>query len=81
MTLQAICILMTMYVCVKSLHMGFTGGARGKEPNIGDIRDAGLILDREDALEEGTATHTSLPAWTEEPGKLQAVGSQRVRHT
>ena len=53
---------MTMYVCVKSLHMGFTGGARGKEPNIGDIRDAGLILDREDALEEGTATHTSLPA-------------------
>ena len=31
-------------MCVKSFHMGFTGGARGKEPNTGDIRDAGLIL-------------------------------------
>ena len=38
----------------------------------------------EDALEEGVATHSSIVAWripwTEEPGGLQATGSQRVRH-
>ena len=35
-------------------------------------------------LENGTATHSSILAWripwTEEPGKLQSMGSQRVRH-
>ena len=35
-------------------------------------------------LEEETATHSSIPAkkipWTEEPGGLQSMGSQRVRH-
>ena len=38
----------------------------------------------EDPLEEGVATHSSILAWrilwTEEPGKLQSVGSHRVRH-
>ena len=38
----------------------------------------------EDPLEEGKATHSSILAWripwTEEPGKLQSMGSQRVRH-
>ena len=38
----------------------------------------------EEPLEEGMATHSSiLPwriPWTEEPGGLQPVGSQRVRH-
>ena len=37
----------------------------------------------EDALEEGMATHSSVLAWrmpwTEEPGRLQSVGLQRVR--
>ena len=41
-------------------------------------------LDQEDALEEGMATHSSILAWkipwTEEPGGLQPVGSQRVEH-
>ena len=40
-------------------------------------------LDKEDPLEEGTATHSSILAWriswTEEPGRLQSMGSQRVR--
>ena len=40
------------------------------------------FLGREDLLEEGTATHSSVLAWripwTEEPGGLQSVGSQRV---
>ena len=38
--------------------------------------------DQEDPLEKGMATHSSiLPwriPWTEEPGRLQSVGSQRV---
>ena len=41
-------------------------------------------LSREDPLEEGTATHSSILAWripwTEESGRLQSTGSQRVRH-
>ena len=38
----------------------------------------------EDPLEKGTATHSSILAWriawTEEPGRLQSRGSQRVGH-
>ena len=41
-------------------------------------------LGREDPLEEATATHSSILAckipWLEEPGGLQSMGSQRVRH-
>ena len=37
-----------------------------------------------DPLEKGMATHSSILAWripwTEEPGALQSVGSQRVGH-
>ena len=40
-------------------------------------------LGREDLLEKGVATHSSILAWkipgTEEPGRLQSMGSQRVR--
>ena len=39
----------------------------------------------EDSLEKGMATHSSILAWripwTEEPGGLQSMGSQRVGHT
>ena len=38
----------------------------------------------EDPLEKGMATHSSFLAWripwTEEPGRLQSMGSQRVRY-
>ena len=41
-------------------------------------------LGREDPLEEGMATHSSIFAWkvpwTEEPDRLHPIGSQRVRH-
>ena len=41
-------------------------------------------LGREDPLKKGLATHSSILAWeipwTEEPGGLQSLGSQRVRH-
>ena len=40
-------------------------------------------LSQEDPLERGMATHSSILAWripwTEEPGRLQSMGSQRVR--
>ena len=34
-----------------------------------------------DPLEEGLATHSSILPWREEPGGLQSIGSQRVRHS
>ena len=41
-------------------------------------------LGREDPLEEGMATLSSILAWeipwTEEPGRLQSMGLQKVRH-
>ena len=41
-------------------------------------------LGQEDLLEKGMATHSSILAWriswTEEPGSLQSMGSQRVGH-
>jgi len=41
-------------------------------------------LGREDPLEKEMTTHSSILAWeisrTEEPGRLESMGSQRVRH-
>ena len=41
-------------------------------------------LGRDDPLEEEMATHSSTFAWkipwTEEPGRLQSMGSQRIGH-
>ena len=44
----------------------------------------GQSLGGEHLLEKGMATHSSILAWgipwTEEPGRLQTMGSQRVGH-
>ena len=49
--------------------------------NAGDL---GLTLVWEDTLEKEMATYSSILAWkipwTEEPGGLQSMGSQRVRY-
>ena len=41
-------------------------------------------LVQEDPLEKGMATHSNILAWripwTDEPGRLQSMGSQRVGH-
>ena len=37
-------------------------------------------LGQEDSLEKEMAIHSSILAWTEEPGRLQSMGLQRVRH-
>jgi len=43
-----------------------------------------ISLGWEDPLEKKIATHSSIPTWrspwTEEPGRLQSMGSQKVRH-
>ena len=51
-------------------------------PAMRGTQDQSLVW--EDPLEKEMATHSSTLAWkipwTEEPGKLQPMGSQRVRH-
>ena len=49
------------------------------------MRETGVqALHQEDPLEKEMATHSSTLAWkipwTEEPCRLQSMGSQRVRH-
>ena len=49
------------------------------------VQETGVrSLGWEDPLEKEMATHSSNLAWkipwTEEPGRLQSMGSQRVRH-
>ena len=61
----------------------FPGGAEGKESAA--IQETQVqSLDEKDPLEEGMATHSSILLWripwTEEPGWLQSMGSQRVGH-
>ena len=65
------------------LFWGFHGGSVVKNlPN--NAGDRVRSLDWEDPLEKAMATHSSTHAWkipwTEEPGGLQPVGSQRVGH-
>ena len=61
----------------------FPGGSAGKESscNAGDLV---WSLGQEDPLKKEVTTHSSILAWripwTEEPGGLQSMGSQRVRH-
>ena len=50
----------------------------------GDIGDLGSTPGQKDLLEEAMANHSSVLAWripwTEEPGGVQSMGLQRVRH-
>ena len=66
----------------------------GSPPFAGAARDSGLILGSGRSLEKEMSTHSSILAcavrlfrflsmgnpWTEEPGELQSIGSQRVGH-
>ena len=63
--------------------MDFPGGSDGKESacNAGDL---GLILGLGRSPGKRNATHSSVLAWkipwTEEPGRLRFMRSQRIRH-
>ena len=65
-----------------STILGFLGTPMVK--NLSAMQDTWVwSLDQEDPLEQEMAIHSSIPAWeipwTEEPGGLQSMGSQRVR--
>ena len=67
---------------------GFPSDSSGKELTCQCRRySQGMwvqFLGWEDSLEKGTSTHSSILTWeipwTEEPGRLQSMGLQRVRH-
>ena len=65
---------------------GCPGGSVVKNPpaKAEDEETQVQSLGREDPLEREMATHSSILAgkipWTEEPGRLQCEGLQRVRH-
>ena len=59
----------------------FLGGSVVKNPmEETEVQSLG----QEDPLEKGVTIHASIVSWeiprTEEPGGLQSIGSQRVRH-
>ena len=63
--------------------VGFPGGS--VEKNLLAMQETWVrSLGWEDSLEEEMATHSNILAWeipwTEEPGRLQSMGSQRVGH-
>jgi len=66
--------------------LSFLGGSVVKNPPTVQVLQETQVqsLGQEDPLEAEMATHSSILAWeipwTEEPGKQQSMGSQRVRH-
>ena len=66
--------------------VGFPSGSTVKNPPAMQEPQEMWVrsLGQEDPLEEGMATHSSILAWripwTEEPGRLQSIGSQRADH-
>ena len=65
------------------MRVGFPGGSAVKNlPAMQEIQVQSL--GREDSLEKGKATPSSILAWrnpwTEEPGGLHSIESQRVGH-
>ena len=64
-----------------TMYLGFPGGSDGKAT----VRETWVrSLGWEHPREKEMATHSSTLAWnipwTEEPGRLQSMGSQRVGH-
>ena len=65
--------------------LGFPGGSDGKESACNALQETWVrSLDQEDPLEKEMVAHSSILAWrmpwTEEPGGLQSMWSQRIRH-
>ena len=65
------------------LSCDFPGGSGGKV-SVYNVGDLGSISGLDDPLEKEMAIHSSTVAWkipwTEEPCRLQSMGSQRVGH-
>ena len=69
--------------------MGFPRGTvvtvvKNPEANAGDARDVGPIPELGSLLEKEMAAYSKILAWeiqwTGDPGRIQSLGSQRVRH-
>ena len=72
-----------LFFAVTYNKKGFSGGSDGKQSAC--MQESRVqSLGREDSLEKRMATHSSLLAWripwTVEPGGLQSMGLERVRH-
>ena len=72
-----------MVSCLVSTLEDFPGGSDGKA-SVYNRETPVQSLGGEDTLEKETANHSSTSAWkipwTEEPGRLQSMGSLRVGH-
>ena len=68
---------------MNAVYEGFPGGSDSKA-SVYNAGDQGSIPGWQDALEKEMAIHSRTIAWkipwTEEPGRLQSMGSQRVGH-
>ena len=66
----------------QDINLPFLGDSAGKESACKETQVQSL--GQKIPLEKGMATHSSILAWripwTEEPGRLQSMGSQRVGH-
>ena len=75
-----------MYVCIQPFYVYlFRSLVAQMVKRLSTVRDTWVrSLGREDPLEKEMAIHFSTIAWkipwTEEPGRLQSMGSQRVGH-
>ena len=72
------CVCLYMYLWAFQMALM----VRNTSANAGDVRDAGSIPVSDRSPEEGMDNMIlawRIP-WTEEPGGLQSLGSQRVRH-
>ena len=71
-----------IFLWVISELLGFLDSSVGKESATQETLVG--FLDQEDPLEKGKATHSSILVWEipwiEEPGGLQSIQLQRVRH-
>ena len=76
-------IILELHLVIQEKEKGFLGSAMVKNPPA-SAGDEVLVrsLGQEDLLEKGTATHSSILAWkipwTEVPGGLQSMRSQRA---
>ena len=77
-----VCVCVCIYTHIFSqLHMCVSPDSKESACNAETQVQS---LGRKDPLEEGMTTHSSILAWRipwiEETGRLQSMGSQRVRH-
>ena len=78
--MRVVLLFIDFYNVALVVEKGFPGSSARKESAC-NAGDPGSIAGSEDPLEKGMATHFSILAWripwTEEPGGLQSMGSQK----